>query len=107
MRSPAVFPPRRWRIGAHGLGNRFTPFSVLHQLWKAATALWHHYITINGGSRSSGTRCGPSCITSIVAPQTAQRRQRGFSDGRFPIFLKRCSPTSEPYLGPGNENASL
>src|SRR5262249_40454132 len=60
--------------------------------------------TISGGYRSTGTRRGPSCITSIVTPQTVQPRRRGFSDGRFRISLKRCYLVLMPCPNRGGEN---
>src|SRR5438034_11838827 len=40
--------------------------------------LWRDSITTSGGYRSSDTRGGRSCITSIVVPQMARRPRRGF-----------------------------
>jgi hypothetical protein len=70
------------RTGLEGLGSRGTPCRVPQQRSKAATALWRTDITSSGGSRSSGTRGGPSCLTSIAVPQRARHPPRGLSDER-------------------------
>ena len=88
--SPSGLPPMSLRSGKRGLRSRSRLFSVPRQRWKAATVLWRNSITISGDYRRNGTRCGPSCIISMVTPQTVQHRRRGFSDGHFQISLKRC-----------------
>ena len=64
--------------GKRGRRSMPRPFSVPRRLSKAATALWRPSITISGASRSSATRCGRCCITSIAAPPMGRRLQRGF-----------------------------
>ena len=95
-------PPMAWRLGKRGPRSRSRLFSVPRQRWKAATVLWHNSSTISGGYRSSGTKCGRSCITSLVAVQTARHQRYGFSDGRFRISLKQSSPRSRCCLGLDN-----
>ena len=58
-------PPMPSRSGKRGPRSRSGLFSVPPRRWKAATVLWHNSITISGAYQSSGTRCGPSCITSV------------------------------------------
>src|SRR5438552_7564086 len=48
------------------------------------------------------SRCGRCCITSIAAPQTVRRPQRGFSGGGSLTSLKPCYRQSMTCLGLGN-----
>ena len=91
-----------WQAWAIAAGQK--PFSAPRRPWKGATAICHKCITISGDYPSSDTRCGPSCITSIVALRMARRQRRAFSGGRFRISLKRCYPISRPCLDLGNAN---
>ncbi len=107
LRAPGGGLRRPWRTGTRGPRRRSRPCSAPPRLWKAATALWRNSITSSGGYRSSGTRCGRSCITSMVAPQMARRPRLGFSGRGFRTFLKPFYPTSMRCLDLGNENVLL
>jgi hypothetical protein len=77
-----------WRTGTRGPPNRARPFNAPPRRWKVVTALWHTSIPTSGDHRSSATRRGRSCLTSLVVLQTARRPRHGFSGGSFQSFLR-------------------
>ena len=102
MRSPDGWTAKCLSIGRCGRASGSRPLRAPRRRSKAATAICHKCITIIGGCPSGATKCGPSCITLIVALRMAQPRQLAFSAGRFRIFLKGFYPTSMPCRGRGN-----
>ena len=80
--------PASLRSGRHGRPTGSKPFSVPPRLSKAATAFWRNSITISEAYRSGDIKCGPSCITSIVALQMARRRHAWFFRREFPDLFE-------------------
>ena len=103
-RSPGRCPPRFLKIGTCGRPSGSKPFSAPPRPSKAVTVIWLKCITIIEACRSGGTRCGRPCITSIVAPQMAQRQRLDFLGGHFRTSLKRFYPILRFCLGLDNAN---
>src|SRR6266851_6436223 len=102
MRLLSSWPRRFLRSGKRGLSSGRRRFSAPRLPWKGAMVLWHSCIIISEACPGTDTRCGPSCITSIVAPQMERPPRPGFSGGRFRISLRRFYPRSRYCLGLGN-----
>ena len=71
-RSPEGWTPRCLRSGTRGRASGSRPLRVPRRLSKGATAICHKCITIIVGCPSGATKCGPSCITLIVALRMAR-----------------------------------
>ena len=103
MPSPSGWPPKSLRIGTRGPPTGSRPFSGPHRPSKGATAICRKCITIIVACPSSATRCGPSCITSIVALRMGRRLLTVFGDplnaGQLHDFkglARRCVCVAEP-----------
>ena len=101
--SRSGWPPTSLWSGRRGRLTESKFFSAPPRPLKAATAFCRKCITISGAYPSSVTRCGRSCIISIVKRQMVRHQRRGFSSGRSRIFLRRCYPISQSCLGLDNE----
>ena len=102
MRLLSSWPRRFLRSGKRGLPSGRRRFSAPRLPWKGAMVLWHSCIRISEACPGTATRCGPFCLTSIVAPQMERPPRPGFSGGRFRISLRRCYPISKSCLGLDN-----
>ena len=102
MRLLSSWPRRFLRSGKRGLPSGRRRFSAPRLPWKGAMGLWHSCIIISEACPGTDTRCGPFCITSIVAPQMERPPRPGFSGGRFRISLRRFYPISKSCLGLDN-----